>query len=80
MPLTNPNFDHPLTVEAADLIARHITSGRMYVRQIDDLIMLCEDGRVTGVCLLPYQMTRRGVMRAVVEIYPQFKANGESSI
>jgi hypothetical protein len=72
MPLTNPDFDKPLTISHVDVIVRHITSGRMYVYERDEGPMLCEDGKTLGVSLLPYQLTRRGVMQAVAELYPLF--------
>jgi len=72
MPLTNPDFDKPLTISHVDVIVRYITSGQMYVFERDQGPMLCEEGRTHGVSLLHYQMTRRGVMQAVAELYPRF--------
>ncbi|MGC3967730.1 MAG: hypothetical protein QM775_10270 [Pirellulales bacterium] len=46
---------------------RCITEGAMYVAQRGDDVWLCEVGRIDGFRLLPYQMTRRELARAVAE-------------
>jgi hypothetical protein len=39
-------------------------------------MMLCESGKSEGFRLLPYQMTRRAIMLAVVEVDPDHCGSG----
>jgi hypothetical protein len=70
MELGDPDFDKQLTIEQADVVARLVSTGKMHVYEFGDNVLLCQNGKRTGDRLQPYQMTRRGVTRAVADCYP----------
>ncbi|MBA4018303.1 MAG: hypothetical protein C0483_14145 [Pirellula sp.] len=68
---SNPDFDRPLTADEADKIVRMMSDGKMHVKVFGEQIILCSSDRDEGHRLFTYELTRRGLMRAVVEYFPE---------
>lgn len=57
-----------LTVAAADALAVRLTAGRMRVNTTHDGTWLVDHTSANRVGLLPYQMTKDGIERAITEL------------
>jgi hypothetical protein len=68
--MTSHNFDQPLTVAEADDIVRRLTEGKMRVKQVGDDVILHSRNREDGRKLLVTEMTRRGLVRVLIEVLP----------
>jgi hypothetical protein len=60
----------PITVGAADELARSLTSDRMSVIKSAGKAYLAHVGKRTTIHLLPYQLTARGIQEVVRENDP----------
>ncbi len=68
--MTSHNFDYPLTVAEADDIVHRLTEGKMRVTQVGSEVLLRFRNREDGHRLTDQEMTRRGLVRKLIELLP----------
>ncbi|MBL9082092.1 MAG: hypothetical protein JNK76_09825 [Planctomycetales bacterium] len=68
---TSHNFDLPLTIADADDIVRRLTENKMRVSQFGDDAVLHSRDRDEGRRLTREELTRRGLVRVLIDVLPE---------
>jgi hypothetical protein len=68
---TSHNFDLPLTIADADDIVRRLTENKMRVSQIGGDVVLHSRNRDEGRRLTREELTRRGLVRVLIDVLPE---------
>ncbi|MGC3969247.1 MAG: hypothetical protein QM775_18375 [Pirellulales bacterium] len=68
--MTSHNFDQPLSVAEADDIVRRLTENKLRVSQVGESVILHSRNREDGRSLQSHELTRRGLVRVLVDVLP----------